>query len=235
MTTYVGDAVEVTFSTTPGATVTVTWIGPDGQVVVPATPVPESPAASGKYPHLLTPTTPGMWEARFIATGTATETEPYYLRALAIGGPPPLATVAEVVELFRTLTPAEEGLTKALLRQASTMVRSRPGVIARIADGTLDAEMVGHAVVTMVLRVLRNPGGLRAETVGPFSRTFDTTVAAGQLVISDTELAILNPPSTAGTAQPARTIMARPGPLLTAWVAPRGSRQPGTDCRDIRG
>lgn len=225
MTTYVGDAVEVTFSTAPGAAVTVTWISPLGLVVTPATPVPESPLGSGKYPQVLTPTEPGMWEARFVATGTATQSEPFYLRALALGGPPPLATVGEVVEMFRPLTEAEQGLTKALLRRASHMIRSKvPRFVERVAAGDIDVESLGHAVINMVLRVLRNPGGLRAETTGPFARTYDTTAAAGLLVLTETELAMVIPDTTAAAPPVSGTIVAGVGPLMTGWLRDRDRR-----------
>ena len=50
---------------------------------------------------------------------------------------------------------------------------------ADITAGLLDPELAALTVANMVLRVLRNPSGLRAETTGPFSRTYDTTAAAG--------------------------------------------------------
>ncbi|MFG1872148.1 hypothetical protein [Micromonospora arborensis] len=225
MTTYVGDAVEVTFSTTTGATVTVTWISPEGQVVTSATPVVESPSGSGNYPHVLTPTEPGMWEARFTATGAAIQTEPYYLRALALGGPPPLATIDEVIEMFRPLTEAEQGLTKALLRRASHMIRSNvPRFAQRVAAGEIDGESVGHAVINMVLRVLRNPGGLKAETTGPFARTYDTTAAVGLLVLTDTELTMVTPASPAVASPMAGTIAAGVGPSMGGWLRDRDRR-----------
>jgi hypothetical protein len=50
---------------------------------------------------------------------------------------------------------------------ASAVVRSKvPTVDDRIADGTLDADLVRGVVAQMVIRALQNPGGLRSKSVG---------------------------------------------------------------------
>lgn len=213
----VGDAVEVTFSTTPGATVAVSWINPTGEMVLQSVPVAESTTTPGDYPHTFSPSSDGVWEARFSASGTVNAVERYYVRARAMGGPPPLATVGEVGELFGTMTPAQETLTAALLRRASEMLRAHfPDLAARVADGVITAEAPAMAAINMVLRVLRNPDGLRAETTGPFSRTYDTTVAAGLLVVSDGEMALMAP-AAVDTALPVGTVMAHPGLTDVTW------------------
>lgn len=207
-----GDAIELTFNTAPGATVTVTWIDPDQVVVLDGVPVGEQPAGSGQFPKTFLPTAPGLWEAVFTATGAATAVETFYVRAVDITGPAPLATVGEVADQFGDMTPAQESLTKSLIRAASKIVRQRfPKIDAHISAGKLDPEVVALGVVAMVLRVLRNPGGLRAETVGPFSRTYDTTAAAGLLVITDDETSMLSPSTVANAAGRVGTIMAVPG------------------------
>ncbi|MFG3710889.1 hypothetical protein [Micromonospora sp. NPDC047730] len=215
----VGDVVEVTFSTAAGATVTVTWLDPEGVPAVLDAPTVETPAGSGQYLAAYAPTVPGVWEARFRATGTTTAVERYFVRARALDGPPPLATVGEVAELFGTMTPAQESLTAALLRRASEMVRAHfPDLAARVASGMLSAEAPAMAVINMVLRVLRNPDGLRAETTGPFSRTYDTTVAAGLLVVSDGELALMTSGVPADeTALPVGSVIARAGLADNVW------------------
>lgn len=191
----VGDNVEVAFSTTTGAVVSVTWIDPAGTATTPEVAVAETPVGSGRYPTTYAPTTPGVWEARFRATGAATAVERYFVRARAVDGPPPLATVGEVGELFGAMNAAQESLTAALLRRASEMLRAHfPGLARQVADGVIDAEVPAMAAINMVLRVLHNPNGLRAETRGPFSTTYDTTVAAGLLVVSDGEMALMTTP-----------------------------------------
>lgn len=208
--TDVGDAIELTFTAATGATVTATWIDPTGNVVVDHVAVNEDPAGSGKYPFTFLPTVADMWQAIFIASGTQTAVETYWVRALPIDGPPPLATIGDVAELFGALTSAQEGLVSALLRRASSMIRNAyPGLADRVLAGTVDPDLVAHAAVNMVLRVIRNPGNLRSETVGPFTRTYDTGAAGGLLVLTDAETALLAPKRT--NRSTARSIMMRPG------------------------
>jgi hypothetical protein len=93
------------------------------------------------------------------------------------------------------------------------MIRARiPQVDVMIADGRLNPDLVALAITNMILRVLRNPAGLRSEAVGPFSRAYDTKYAAGQLVLGEEELGLLTPvvidPSLA------------PFPVGTAWLRP---------------
>ncbi len=209
----VGDALELTLSAPTGATVVASWVAPDGTVVLDEVAVTESPAGSGSYPYTFQASTAGIWKAVFRASGAATLVEQFFVRARAIDGPNPLATVGEVAELYPggTLTGAQESLVTVLLRRASAMVRDRwSDIDDRIAAGTLAGEMVGLAVVNMVLRVLSNPAKLKSETVGPFSRTFDTGAASGLLAITAEEMALLDPRDESGTS-PARTIIARAG------------------------
>lgn len=195
----VGDTVEVVYTGTTGSTVVVSWYDPDQAPVFEDEPVTETPTGSGKFPFEFQPSAAGTWTARFDETGNDQQVERYYIRASDITGPPPLAVLADVAEQYGSLTAAQQSLTNALLRAASKLVRSRfPNIDQNIIDGKLDADVVALAVTNMVLRVLRNPGGLRSETVGPFSRTYDTTVAAGLLVITAQEEAMFSPSGIAG-------------------------------------
>lgn len=210
----VGDAFELTFASVANATVTVTWFDPGGEAVLEAQPVDESAPGSGTYPVTLVTTAPGMWQATFTASGAVTAVEVYYVRSRSVTGPPPLAAIGDVVGQFGELTAAQEGITSFLLRAASAMVRHQhPYISTQIAAGRLDADVVALAVSNMVLRVLRNPNGLKAETVGPFSRTFDTTTAAGLLAITATEEGMLTPApaTTTGTYGGIGTIRVTPG------------------------
>lgn len=203
----VGDAIEVTFTTVPGATVTVTWLDPYQVAVLDGVDVQESPAGSGKYPKTFVATASGMWTAQFTASGTTSAVERYYVRASALTGPPPLAAVGDVAGQFGTMTLAQEGLTGYLVRAASALLRQYArqaglDLDADITAGRLDPEVAALTVANMVLRVLRNPNGLRAETTGPFSRTYDTSAAAGLLVVTDYDLAAVttDPAIPDGTA-----------------------------------
>jgi hypothetical protein len=226
----VGDAVDIIFTAATGATVAVTWLDPDQATVVDAQPVTETPSGSGRYPVTFVLTRAGTWTAQFTASGTATAVEQFYLRAAALTGPPPLAVLGDVAGQYGTLTTAQQTLTNVLLRAASKMIRSRfPTVDAQIVTGRLDPDIVALAAVNMVLRVLRNPGGLRSETVGPFSRTFDTSAAAGLLVVTDDELSLLTPglPAGAGLASfGVGTIRVQVGlapPCHRSWGGERGA------------
>lgn len=194
----VGEAIELTFITVPGSTVTLDWLDPLQSPVFSAAAVAEVPANSGKYPKTLLPHSPGMWTATFTATGPTVAIESYFVRVRPLSGPPPLAAFGDVAAQYGAMTEAQQGLTTHLVRAASTLLRQRArqagiNIDAEIAAGRLDPDVAALAVTAMVLRVLRNPNGLRAETVGPFSRTFDTTVAAGLLVVSDDDLGVVTP------------------------------------------
>jgi hypothetical protein len=125
----------------------------------------------------------------------------------------PLATVGEVVTLFGPLTPDQQTTVADLLVRASAMLRSRsPRLDARIAAGDLDAGLASTAVIGMVLRVINNPKGSRSETVGPFSRSWDTSVMSGLLQLLPGDLDLVAASGTgAGATGGAGTIMTRAG------------------------
>lgn len=116
----------------------------------------------------------------------------------------PFATVDDV-DALRPLTADERELANTLLRYASALMRRQlPTLDARITAGTLDPDLAEYVAVQMVVRVLRNPDGIRQETVGPSSITYDTSQAVGQLMLSTGDLAILAAPGTGfaiGTAR----------------------------------
>lgn len=200
----VGDAVEVIYSGTTGSVVTVSWIDPDLAPVFEDHPVVEAPSGSGKFPAVFQPARAGTWTALFEETGNDQQVERYYVRASDVTGPPPLAVLGDVAEQYGTMTVAQQQLANALLRAASKLVRSRfPRIDQHIAAGRLDADVVALGITNMVLRVLRNPGGLRAETVGPFSRTYDTTAAAGLIVVTDQDAGVFTPGGNASGAHSA--------------------------------
>lgn len=220
----VGDALELTFNTQPGADVTVTWLNPDQEPVEAAVPVTETPTGSGQFPHTFIATTPGVWTAEFIAGGTTAAIERYYVRATALSGPPPFAAIGDVVSQYGSMTPGEETLAGVLLKAASNMIRSRrPLIDQQLADGTISRDMAALAVTNMVLRVMRNPAGLRSETVGPFSRSYDTTHAAGLLVFTDDEADLIDPtgdstpPAAIGQITPKATLAIGPINRKGGW------------------
>lgn len=191
---YVGSAVELIFNTVPGATVSMSWLDPYQVPVLDNIDVDENPDGSGKYPYTFTLTAPDMWTAQFTASGTTTIVERYYVRAIVPSGPPPFAAVGDVRAQYGDMTPAQESLAAWLIRAASNMIRSRvPLIDQQITAGLVSAEMAALTVANMVLRVMRNPDGLRSEATGPFSRAWDTTAGAGLLVLTDYDLAAIEP------------------------------------------
>ncbi len=191
-----GEALELKFFGSPNSVVTVSWLDPYQTPAIDNQVVPESPAGSGTYPQILVPSgAAGIWTALFNGPG---QPEAYYVRARALLGPLPFAAVGDVAAQFGTLTAAQEGLAGHLVRAGSDLLRLRArqagiDVDAAVRAGTISGEVAALAVANMVLRVLRNPNGLRSETTGPFSRTYDTTAAAGLLVVTDDDLAAVTP------------------------------------------
>jgi hypothetical protein len=218
-----GEAFELTFSGQPGQVVTTSFLDPYQTVVIDGEVVPESGTTPGNYPHVYTPSgAAGMWTVVFNAPG---QPETYYVRARALLGPLPLAAIGDVAAQFGTLTAAQEGLAGHLVRAASALLRARAAqanvfIDTDIAGGRLDPELAALTVANMVLRVMRNPSGLRSETTGPFARTYDTTAAAGLLVVTDYDLTAI----TTAVAVPdglgalgIGTIRVLPGLAPTPW------------------
>lgn len=199
--TDVGDAIELTYTTAPGAAVTMSWIYlPTGVVLLEDVTVDETivdGSGTGQFPITLVGTLPGMYEAVFTSTGAATSVESYFERFDAVDGAlPPLATLGEYTELYGALSAARAATARALLKRASQLVRDTyPGIDTRIAAGTVPADSVGLAVLNMVARVMRNPNGLRSETTGPFSRAYDPDAASGMLQITESDGVLLIPPA----------------------------------------
>jgi hypothetical protein len=160
--------------------------------------VPEVPAASGKFPRTFIPTDAGVWTVWFYGPG---QPERYYIRAAALTGPPPYAAIGDIAAQWppgSTLTAAQEGLAGHLVRAASSKLRHHLRLAGFDLDdalrtGGVDPDVAALTVTNMVLRVMHNPERLRAKSVGPFARTYDTSAAAGELVVTDDDLASVTP------------------------------------------
>lgn len=115
----------------------------------------------------------------------------------------PFAYPEDLEAGWRSLTDEETGQAEVLLGRASRMVRGRvPGVDDRITAGTLDAELVGDVVCSMVKRAMVGEVGVTSatETVGPYSQSRQFANPAGDLYLSKAELQSL----TAGAASAGR-------------------------------
>jgi hypothetical protein len=199
--TDVGDAVTLTFTTTTGATVTAEVTNPAGATATP-TGVTET-ATSGDYPFTFVPAAAGMWGVTFRATGTVTAVQRRWVRVRALSTVPPLATPEDVAATWRALTAAEEDVASALIDEASLIIRQRvASVDARIAGGTLSAELVASVVARMVRRLMQAPPpGMQSWTVDDYTERYTEVVA--RLVLDSDDLELLAP---AGATSGAFTI-----------------------------
>lgn len=221
MSVDVGDAVQLTFSTASGATVTAEVTNPAGAVTTPVA-VAET-GTTGDYPFTFTGTLPGVWQVTFRSTGpTAVQT--YTETFVAVPTVPPLASPSDVAELWRALTAEESALATALIRHASKVVRRKiTDIDARVTDGDLDADLVAFVVAKMVLRVMQGPSvpGAKqeSETVGPYTRsvTYDAALAARHLYLDADDAALL-----AALPDPAATTTFTRSIALYPSLGPRG-------------
>jgi hypothetical protein len=193
----VGDAIELTYATAPNSTVTMSWIHRDTSTVVfDNVPVEETLTDggehTGQFPITMVGTSPGLWEARFTASGASNNVESFFERFVVSSSPTPLATLTEYQDLYGELISARQATARALLLRASALIRAAfPRVDERIVEGVVSGEVVSMVVINMVAKVMRNPAGLRSETTGPFSRSYDTEAASGLLQITDSDRDLL--------------------------------------------
>ncbi len=116
----------------------------------------------------------------------------------------------------RPLTAEETYSASVDLDRVSALMRQHsPNLDARIAANPDLGLIAAGIAVDAVLRVLDNPRGVVAETVGPWSFRRSDAVADGWLYLTAQELAQLN----SGDAAPRGAFTIRPGPnpAIPAW------------------
>lgn len=143
----------------------------------------------------------------------------------------PFATVSDLQDIWRPLTPAEMATAAARITQASEYIRQQfrlasRDVDAEISAGKLAAPLLRGITVDMVHRIMLNPNKLRSSTrsIDDYQRsdTLDNAISAGDLYLTDNELALLGL-DRAGRGK-AFSIRPDPGPALqVCW--PLGWRQ----------
>lgn len=98
------------------------------------------------------------------------------------------AAPSDIEAGWRPLTDAEAAIAPAQLAYASAIIRDEfPDIDARIAAGTLSAELVKFVARDMVKRTLMNPNGLRQEQLEDYSYTRDTAISDGSMYLTDEE------------------------------------------------
>lgn len=105
-----------------------------------------------------------------------------------------LATVTDVENRWRPLSADETTVATTLLDDASEALRFRiPNLDQKITDGDVSEDLATATVVSMVVRVLRNPDAIKQESVGSYSRTF---MDDPQLMVTSDDLELLTPSSS---------------------------------------
>lgn len=192
--TNVGDAVALTFEAISGISVTAQIIDPAGTLTAPV-PVPADTDDDSHYTYTFIPNARGVWRVHFAGSGQAVASETYEVVVTDLStGPAPYATSDTIETMWRPLSGEEAIRADTLCRYASQIVRTRiPSIDPRITAGKLDPDVAAFVCAQMVLRVMRNPSGVAAETVGPWSVTYGSsgTQATGALYLSDDDIALL--------------------------------------------
>lgn len=193
-TTNVDDAVALTFEAIANISVTVELIDPAGARSAPVQVMPDTDNPA-HYTFTFIPDRVGIWRAHFEGTGQAVASETYTIEVTDnASGAAPYATAATITTMWRALSTEETGRADTLCRYASAIIRTRvPNIDERIAAGKLDPSVAAYVCASMVLRVMRNPSGVAAESVGPWSVTYGSsgTQATGALFLSDEDMALL--------------------------------------------
>jgi len=142
----------------------------------------------------------------------------------------PFATADDVDALRPFRDEDERAVADVLLVYGAPLIRKKqPDIDARIANGTLDPLLAQLVAVQMVIRVLRNLDGVRQETVGPSSITYDLTEAIGRLTVTDEDLATIAPAPTGigiGTARLGAGLGGGPGGIVGDRQATALPRRP---------
>jgi len=114
---------------------------------------------------------------------------------------PVSVTPEDIAGVWRPLSEAEETIVPGLANQAwIRMLVPRPDLEAQITEGAVAAESVASAMISMIIRVLKNPDSVRqlAKSYDDWSRsqTFDSSVSTGELYVNEHELALITPRPT---------------------------------------
>lgn len=104
----------------------------------------------------------------------------------------------DIAGVWRPLSEAEALLVPGLSNQAwIRLLDQRPDLEADLLAGTVKIESVASAMISMLVRVLKNPDSVRqlAKSYDDWSRsqTFDSSVSTGELYVNEHELALVTP------------------------------------------
>ena len=107
------------------------------------------------------------------------------------------------VRLGRALTVAEEAQVEAWIEDLEAIVLQRvPDLQERIDSGAISSAIVRSVLCSAIIRVMRNPGGLRqrTESIDDYSltETVDSSLSTGALYLTDEEWGLLLPVVSGG-------------------------------------
>ena len=107
-------------------------------------------------------------------------------------------TQQDIEAQWRPLTPAEAATVSGRSGSAWLRIVAKvPDIETRLTAGTLAEDVVKDVMVSMLLRVFKNPDGFRSYggqiDDGQESVTVDSVLSSGELYVSDAELAMLRP------------------------------------------
>lgn len=122
------------------------------------------------------------------------------------------ATVEDVeMRIGRELSDSERGLAASLLGDALLIIYARcPDLDERVDSGEISADVVRMIQANMVVRVLRNPEGIRQETDGDYSYTIAASTPVGEgLSLTRQELSMLCGGGTIGSFRPTLPVPGR--------------------------
>ncbi|MGD9989072.1 Gp19/Gp15/Gp42 family protein [Pseudonocardia sp.] len=121
--------------------------------------------------------------------------------------------------LRRELTAEESRFVRGQLEAAEARLLTRlPNLRIRTDSDPSYATLVRNIEAEAVARVLRNSEGFRQESIGPWSATLDTRVAAGFLTILDEEWQLLGAGGGAFTIAPFAEVPTLLPSHLAGWA-----------------
>jgi hypothetical protein len=103
------------------------------------------------------------------------------------------ATVEDVANSYDGTIPADKlDWVGYRLNSAEVIVANKLGDIAAwIEAGKATADEIRLVLVSMVIRLLNNPKGIRTQSAGPFSYTLDRDNSSGKLFLSGEDRRLL--------------------------------------------
>lgn len=109
-------------------------------------------------------------------------------------------TAEQIASVWRPLSAAEADLVPGLSNQAwIRMLTLRPDLKTDMGAGKIKESSVASAMISMIIRVLKNPDSVRqlSKSYDDWSKsqTFDSSVSTGELYVNDHELALITPVS----------------------------------------